>query len=385
MSDATTNVRAESSAALESRPTLDQILSDTFGEEAEGEDIGSGAAVGSEAQPADGSSTPAADAASALPDPDASAPAAPTSEEPSSTPAANSAAPSETPPAKTEAKPPFAFTVDGTKVDVPGAFEDGDNIVVPKASWNQTVKNYLGDRQAHRRQLADRDRRERDLSGQVEQERGVAQTLFAELQKIGQLPEAESFAKWEEFHRNFPAKVLAAERDFYKNRHTQGTQQQEQQRTEERLGRFQNDVYPRWVEENALPEILQAPAFQDVVGEPTFKQWVSKLLLEDRDTLVRFTGDVIPELDAPAFDLDHPRFLRVVERAAEIARSEVTRKKQLAEIDAAARTNADKNRPKTPAPPAAPAGGAPGGAKKKSEVKDWHDFERKFLAGELDD
>ncbi len=255
-------------------------------------------------------------------------------------------------PAPGEPAPSWTFKVDGREVKLTGAREDGDNIVIPKATWNQEVKNYLADRGA----IARREQQLVRQAKQVEEAKGQHETtssqMMAELDRIMGLPEADSFDEWERFRSGYSERKVRAETEFWKNKATgqqQTTEQVELQKQMEEyvpylqgnLRRFATEAVEHEKASGALAGLQLSPAEEKELAEALYERFN-----EDAEAGRVFvhTGELLPNTRLPKLDVNFERLRAVVDREVRVVSKSLSQaaalKKSLAAVEAAAKTNA---------------------------------------------
>ncbi len=291
-------------------------------------------------------------------------------------------------PAQTDAPPPFTFKVDGKEVSITGSREDGENIVIPKASWHTEVKNHLADRASIQRERQESQHRTAQIQQQKGQAEQTAQTMLTELDKIMSASEADSFDQWEKFREGYEKRKIDAERDHWK---TQATTVQESVNVE---------AYNREMTEQFLPALDRTirrfadEVVQDAVGnkklpmdEGRRKQFTERmytLIKDDADHGLIFTktgrqyeNSLMPEV-VPNMERIHAIAQREIDLYRSFAEERNALQKQTTAVEAAAKTNAEAERVRkggTPAPPAIGTKIASGDAPKVKAATTWEELE----------
>jgi hypothetical protein len=108
------------------------------------------------------------------------------------------------------ARVPFTFAVDGQQVTVEGAAVVGDNIIIPKAAWDQVVRpRYLGDRHVWRQREAGLQQQLKEAASAKGDREGRAEAILAKVQELD-TGGPEAWAQWlDNFHTTRP--ILEAE------------------------------------------------------------------------------------------------------------------------------------------------------------------------------
>lgn len=289
-------------------------------------------------------------------------------------PAASSPPVPETPadtPADTPTHTPFTFKVDQRDVALTGAYEDGDNIVIPKATWHTEAKNFLADRSQIRQMQSEWQQRERQLTEHQSVRESTASALLADLQRITQLPEAESFEEWEKLRREYPTKVLELQNkhltDTKSTRETEDRQRYEAQVVEQHVApRLQEHLkgaigaeigthtevvglLAKLPDQAKVKEQLETRIFQALWEDAE----AGNLYFRNGQTATLENGVQVPDV-VP----DVQRIARVVRREVEGMREALDLRAKIAKIESAAKANAEKEAArKTPVPPAISAKG----------------------------
>lgn len=353
--------------------------------------------------PTDEAETPAGDTPGGTP---SEVPAPEETATPEGTDAGESPA-GETPTAETPAAPtsetpteqtPYVLEVDGGRVTLKGSREDGDNVIVPKATLQQEVKGLvrtqLGRVQAQFRQELQKVQEGRSASEHT------AETLLKQLDKIMELPEDKALEEFFDLKAGYQDRKGKAEAEYWKRMaqgHTQTADQELHQREmaeyapilEQQLKRVRDEAVADAVQAGVLPKDLSEAELQ------AFSEEFYQYLLEE-DAAGRIfipTGKKLvdrfgKETTLPELEMNFPRIAAVRDREAarvrktrELVAARETELKtlraQVAKIEAAAKKNAEAEarRKGGSAPP--PVRGRPSseGTTQANEPKSWADIE----------
>ncbi len=297
---------------------------------------------------------------------DAPAPAAVTPEPPADA-AASPDAPSDAPPAPLPASEPFTFTVDGTKVDVPGARIQGDEIILTKDAFARAIQPRLADRGAWQKErqtlLADAKAAREHVSTEQAQAKVVLQKLAALVE------EPDEIARWEaleDMRAKLPLHLRDAEIAALKSRTTQ-VESKEQDESRSRAQAELEAAKPANIAAH-LDHLLAQPDYDALKSD---RQRVLELLVDNADKLYVATGEPDPVTGIPPLAFNYEFAAKQLGREAKYA---ADRAKQYQTVQAAAALNASKT--SRPAPPSVPASGTPTGTQKVNPIKTKADFEK---------
>lgn len=154
----------------------------------------------------------------------------------------------------------WSFRVDGTDVQVPGAYRDGDHIVIPADAWDRHIqRQYVANRETWRREREGYVRRIAEAStARTERER-VTEQLTARMEEV--LADPQSFQAFaEDFQRNRELLIAQAREDALREQLTEREQREQQ---EAHAHRLQTEIVPGMQNRLAqsLEQMLSTPTF----------------------------------------------------------------------------------------------------------------------------
>lgn len=336
-----------------------------------------------EAPASEGTATPAGTEAAARPEgeaPAADAPADGTSETPTD-------------------QTPVEIELDGRKLTIAEAKIDkgrGDQIVLPRAALEQTIKTTVQDAIGRERTTFGRERAQLQRQLQAAQQEKTAnehtaETLLAELDKIMELDDATSFDEWEKMRTGYRDRREKARADYWERKAKGQTEGADQERYQQEMAEYVPvlQTHLRRFTEEAVSTVKDKLTG---LSEDEMKSFVDELyeqLLDDADAgkIFTHTGEKIEGTLLPKLNVNFQRIATVVERAVGgkrktldlLANRDAELKKlreQVAKVEEAARKNAEaeSKRRGTPAPPAI--SGKPGteGSSRTKEPSSWDDL-----------
>lgn len=336
-----------------------------------------------EAPASEGTATPAGTEAAARPEgeaPAADAPADGTSETPTD-------------------QTPVEIELDGRKLTIAEAKIDkgrGDQIVLPRAALEQTIKTTVQDAIGRERTTFGRERAQLQRQLQAAQQEKTAnehtaETLLAELDKIMELDDATSFDEWEKMRTGYRDRREKARADYWERKAKGQTEGADQERYQQEMAEYVPvlQTHLRRFTEEAVSTVKDKLTG---LSEDEMKSFVDELyeqLLDDADAgkIFTHTGEKIEGTLLPKLNVNFQRIATVVERAVGgkrktlelLASRDAELKKlreQVAKVEEAARKNAEaeSKRRGTPAPPAI--SGKPGteGSSRTKEPSSWDDL-----------
>lgn len=267
------------------------------------------------------------------------------------------------PPTPEAVPEPFAFTADAKRVAIDGATITGDTITLTRDAWNRQVQPYLADRS----QLA---RQRQAMEAQLQQ-KSVREAQFEQwatgLQAIAGKSEDERIEWAIELAATLPQKF----RDMAKDAEIavlKARTQPLQQLASEHQAQVTEQQVTDWLDAS-LHTYLDRPEFHDLKGDTRFVQRVQRQLRLGLGLILSEGKDASGQ---PALQADWDRFHGILSAEAADAREIAGQAKRLAQIEAAAKANAQ--RPKA-IPPAVTAKGKPTGAVTTTTPQTKDDYE----------
>jgi hypothetical protein len=265
--------------------------------------------------------------------------------------------------------------VDGQEIPIEGASVHGDYLVIPKATWDRTIRpQYLGDRTVWRQKEQGYQRQLQQVAAQQSEETLRARGLLA---KVAELDKGgpEAWATWlDNFHQNRP--ILEAEiKARIAEQRAAALEQQQRAVVEEQAKAAEEPLY----QQHLIDTLRQALAQDEYKVLASEQDELLRELWEDhRDRLFVVADRDYPEYGVrqgePAFNYDALNAL-LTRQAAKAAKV----RQQVEQLERAAKVNASVQPAVAPKPAAKRPVQPPRNDKGQFQRPSWQQFKDQVL------
>ena len=263
---------------------------------------------------------------------------------------------------------PWQFTVDGKRIAPEGATLAGDTITITRDVWQRQVQPFL----ANRAEIAKREQAFRQRIEQKSAREAQSEALIEQFKAISQQDEAAVIEWALSLKDKMPLVLKDAEIAALK---AQAQPYQEQAQAEEAA--LTDAQVEEWLGNSFEYHLTNDPQFAAVRSDGAYRTRALEVLAFALPSILTRTTDA---QGRPQLVANWDRFKKIMHREAEVAEERAATAKRLAEIEKAAKANAEKATAAKKAPPAVSAQGRPAGATERKKPATKEEFEKEFEA-----
>lgn len=247
-------------------------------------------------------------------------------------------------PTESEAEP-FTLRVDGQEYDVPGSRIEGDEIVIPRESFQRVIQPRVADRSVWQQERAELQQRIEDLDPAKNPTVVKANTMLEQLLEVLE-DEEKAYDFFNDFSKNREKLILEAERAELEAEKNRITTREERERTQERAEELASQM------DTALDTVLEEARELEAYSGVDF-DYVRSIIEPTKESFF-FRADQ----DYPDYGLEEGDIGIRIDRIEQIIATEAERAKRRREAESARKRNdasigdrTDSEDSTTPAPP----------------------------------